>query len=614
MVSTYLTFVLLIPLLGSLLVYLIGRQSPSVSGPLATIACVASFVATLLAGQSIFLDSTQSLTVNLFSWFSFNNIDINFALLWDSLSLFMCLIITGVGSLIHLYSIGYMSEDDSRPRFFAYLNLFIFFMLLLVLANNLLVLFIGWEGVGLCSYLLISFWFKNLDYAKAGKKAFIFNRIGDAGLLLAIFCLLFGIGEVEFLRIEQSLLINGAFQPYLYLAALGLFIAVTGKSAQIPLYVWLPDAMAGPTPVSALIHAATMVTAGVYLMSRMSYLFDAFPMLQHLIFIIATVTCLMAGLIAVAQSDLKKILAYSTVSQLGLMFMAVASGAYGIALFHVATHAFFKAGLFLSAGNIIHALHGEQSVHKMGGLWKKLPVTFVVYLICTLAISAIYPLAGYFSKHEILLAVKDAGYLGSFSWLLTVISMLTVVYMTRSFYLVFLAKPKSDLEHLHAPSILMNFPIAVLAVLTVIAGFIMPETLGQFLSPAIKEFAIKPDTLSEGLAHSILPIVVLVLTIVLTPILIGYQNLAKVLLFFPRHKFFVDEIYYVLVAVPFNKLASLLDSLIETATIKTTISALSATTLISSKSLSLIHNGQIRLYSALSLIAVLVLIFFTVLI
>ncbi len=614
MLSIYLTSLILIPLLGSFLAYTVGQKCPSASGPVATLACALSFVATLLAGQSILANSNVSETISLFSWFSFNELDVNFSLLWDSLSLFMCLIITGVGSLIHLYSIGYMSEDDSRPRFFAYLNLFIFFMLLLVLGNNLLVLFIGWEGVGLCSYLLISFWYKNIEYAAAGKKAFIYNRIGDAGLLLAIFSLIFGIGEVEFLRIEQSLLLDSAFQPYLYLAAVGLFIAVTGKSAQIPLYVWLPDAMAGPTPVSALIHAATMVTAGVYLMSRMSYLFEAFPMLQQLIFVIATVTCIMAGVIAIAQNDLKKILAYSTVSQLGLMFMAVASGAYGIALFHVATHAFFKAGLFLSAGNIIHAMHGEQSIHKMGGLWNKLPVTFTVYLICTLAISAIYPLAGYFSKHEILLAVDEAGYLGNFSWILTFISLLTVVYMTRSFYLVFLAKPKSDLEHLHSPSFLMNLPIAILALLTIVSGFFLPETLGQFLSPAIKEFTIKPEAIGSALVHSILPTLVLILTIILTPLLIAYQNLAKVVFFFPRNKFFVDEIYNLLVTVPLKRIAGILEGLIETATLKMTIESLSATALVSSKSLSMIQNGQLRFYFALSLIAILALMFFTVLI
>ncbi|HXL83378.1 MAG TPA: NADH-quinone oxidoreductase subunit L, partial [Casimicrobiaceae bacterium] len=398
-----LTAIVLLPLAGFLLNGLagnrLGTRFVSAIGCglpiLAFLVTVKCFLDLQAAGGAPLIDIA-------YTWAVVGGSSFEVSFYFDALSAVMVLIVTGVGSLIHLYSIGYMRDDASYARYFSYLNLFLFFMLLLVLGRSLLVLFVGWEGVGLASYLLIGFWFEDPDKARAGKKAFITNRIGDAGFLLGMFLLYQALGTLDMDRINAAFM--GSAPPAVSASLVGilLFIGASGKSAQIPLHVWLPDAMAGPTPVSALIHAATMVTAGVYLVARMSGIYLHAPEASAIIAAIGALTAFFAATIAVVQTDIKKVLAYSTISQLGFMFVALGVGAYSVAIFHLYTHAFFKACLFLGAGSVIHALGGEQDIRKMGGLARRIPVTFATFAVATAAIAGIPPLAGFFSKDEIL--------------------------------------------------------------------------------------------------------------------------------------------------------------------------------------------------------------------
>ena len=414
-----------------------------------------------------------------------NAFDITFY--FDRLSAVMTLIVTGVGSAIHVYSTGYMHEDKSYGRFFAYLNLFLFFMLLLVLGRSMLVLFVGWEGVGLASYLLIGFWFDELANARAGKKAFITNRIGDAGFLLGMFLLYQALGTLDMDVINAAF--NSNLAPVVSASLVGilLFIGATGKSAQIPLFVWLPDAMAGPTPVSALIHAATMVTAGVYLVARMSSVYLHAPEASHVIAVIGVTTAFFAATIALVQTDIKKVLAYSTISQLGFMFLALGVGAYGAAIFHVVTHAFFKACLFLGAGSVIHALSGEQDVRKMGGLARKIPWTFGTFAVATVAIAGIPPLAGFWSKDEILWYAY-ASPMGGSPWLWGVAALtalMTAFYMFRLLWLTFLGTSRVDADvahHIHESPVSMTGVLVVLAILSAVGGALQ---LAHFLEPQL---------------------------------------------------------------------------------------------------------------------------------
>ena len=418
----------------------------------------------------------------LFTWMGTSLFKIDFGFLLDPLSAVMVLVVTGVGTLIHFYSIGYMRSDTGFARYFAYLNLFLFFMLLLVLGENLIVLFVGWEGVGLCSYLLIGFWFTDPEKASAGKKAFVVNRIGDFGFLIGLFLILYAFtsqsqsSDLSFFSYSFMAAHKEIFIPFATTITLCLFAGATGKSAQIPLYVWLPDAMAGPTPVSALIHAATMVTAGVYMIARLFFLFEKAPFTLEVITIVGLATALRAALIAITQTDIKKVLAYSTVSQLGFMFLALGVGAPQAAVFHLVTHAFFKACLFLCAGSVIYALHHEQDIRKMGGLFRKMPVTAVSFLVSTLAISGIPPFSGFFSKDEILWnAFANAS--PAIYWVALFTAGLTAFYMFRLFSLVFLGTegPKAVTK---VPKV-MDIPVAVLAFLAVFGGELgLPEVLG----------------------------------------------------------------------------------------------------------------------------------------
>ncbi|ANF49994.1 NADH-quinone oxidoreductase subunit L [Chryseobacterium glaciei] len=493
--------IVLLPLLGFLINGLFGKNLPKiVVGSLATIAVFGSFCIAV----SLFMNfdsESQPVIVKAFEWFRVNGIQINFGFQIDQLSLMMIMVITGIGSLIHLYSIGYMSHDKGFYKFFTYLNLFIFSMLLLVMGSNYLILFIGWEGVGLCSYLLIGFWYTNEEYGKAARKAFIMNRIGDLALLIGIFMIASQTNAVDYLTVAQN---AGKFEldgSVIIFITASLFIGATGKSAQVPLYTWLPDAMAGPTPVSALIHAATMVTAGIYLVVRSNFLFTLAPTVQDGILLIGFLTAALAGFYALRQNDIKKVLAYSTVSQLGFMFIALGLGAYTTAMFHVMTHAFFKALLFLGAGSVIHAMSNEQDMRFMGGLKKYIPITHATFLIGTLAISGFPLLSGMISKDEILVAAyaKNPIY-----WvMLFILAAITATYMFRLYYLTFHGEfrgTEDQKHHLHESPTSMTLPLIVLAILSVLGGLInLPHFIGhghyaklmEWLKPVLTEESFK---------------------------------------------------------------------------------------------------------------------------
>ena len=473
--------IVLLPLIGFVINGLFGKRLPkALVGGLATLVVFAAF----LISVSIFIgfpaDGTPVI-VKAFEWFTIGGIQVNFGFQIDQLSLMMMMIVTGIGSLIHLYSIGYMSHDKGFYKFFSYLNLFIFSMLLLVMGSNYLILFIGWEGVGLCSYLLIGFWYENTEYGKAARKAFIMNRIGDLGLLIGIFLIASQTNALDYLSVAQNASKFEFDGVVIMFITLSLFIGAMGKSAQIPLFTWLPDAMAGPTPVSALIHAATMVTAGIYLVVRSNFLYHLSPSTLDFILVIGLATSLIAAFIGLRQNDIKKVLAYSTVSQLGLMFIALGVEAYTSAMFHLMTHAFFKALLFLGAGSVIHAMSGEQDMRFMGGLKSKIPVTYWTFLIGTLAIAGIPPLSGMISKDEILVALWAKS---PVIWGLTLFSAaLTGIYMFRLLFLTFFGNFRGTEEqkhHLHESPISMTLPLVVLAVLSVVGGFInLPHFIGH---------------------------------------------------------------------------------------------------------------------------------------
>lgn len=473
--------IVLLPLIGFVINGLFGKRLPkAMVGGLATLVVFAAF----LISVSIFIGFPANGTpviVKAFEWFTIGGIQVNFGFQIDQLSLMMMMIVTGIGSLIHLYSIGYMSHDKGFYKFFTYLNLFIFSMLLLVMGSNYLILFIGWEGVGLCSYLLIGFWYENTEYGKAARKAFIMNRIGDLGLLIGIFLIASQTNSLDYLSVAQNASKFEFDGVVIMFITLSLFIGAMGKSAQIPLFTWLPDAMAGPTPVSALIHAATMVTAGIYLVVRSNFLYHLSPSTLDFILVIGLATSLIAAFIGLRQNDIKKVLAYSTVSQLGLMFIALGVEAYTSAMFHLMTHAFFKALLFLGAGSVIHAMSGEQDMRFMGGLKSKIPVTYWTFLIGTLAIAGIPPLSGMISKDEILVALWAKS---PVIWGLTLFSAaLTGIYMFRLLFLTFFGNFRGTEEqkhHLHESPISMTLPLVVLAVLSVVGGFInLPHFIGH---------------------------------------------------------------------------------------------------------------------------------------
>ena len=478
-----------LPLVGFVALFVLRTAiSRKWAGILATGVVALSFGSALLGVSQI--GALGGMTFPLFHWFDMGGMSFQLNMWMDPLSLLMAWVITGVGALIHLYAMGYMAHDDDATRFFSYLNLFVFFMLMLVCSDSYLGMFVGWEGVGLCSYLLIGFWHQKHSYNQAAKKAFLMNRIGDLGFVLGLFGLLATFGSTSF---GSVFLQAGALPvgwPMLTFITLCLLVGAIGKSAQVPLYTWLPDAMAGPTPVSALIHAATMVTAGVYMIARSHVLYALSPLTLTLVLWLGVVTAAVGAVIALFQRDIKKVLAYSTVSQLGFMFVALGLGCYTVALFHMVTHAFFKALLFLGAGSVIHALDGEQDMSRMGGLTKALPVTSITFGIGVLAISGLPPLSGFFSKDAILIAA--AGHSWGLFAVMVILSLMTAGYMFRLFYLTFLGKSRGAGQPHESPWT-MTLPLGVLAVLSLLGGVLNLPTgrwahgLTQFLSPAVQD-------------------------------------------------------------------------------------------------------------------------------
>ena len=617
----------LIPLIGFLINGL-GRNtfSKGLIGVIGSAAILIPFLISIGIFLALGSDTQKSHEIFLFDWISAGSLKIPLSFLVDPLSSIMLLIITGVGFLIHIYSIGYMHDDAGFGKFFSYLNLFIFFMLLLVLGSNYIVMFIGWEGVGLCSYLLIGFWYTNSSYASAAKKAFVMNRIGDLGFLLGVFFIFTTFGSIEFSKIfpQAANMLPG--DGTITLIALLLFIGACGKSAQLPLFTWLPDAMAGPTPVSALIHAATMVTAGIYMIARSNVLFDLAPMVQHLIAIIGLATALIGALIALTQTDIKKVLAYSTVSQLGYMFLGLGVGAYDGGFFHVITHAFFKALLFLGAGSVIHAMHHEQDMRHMGGLRKKLPITFITMLIGTLAIAGLPPFSGFFSKDEILAHVFEHS---KVMWAIGVFTaFLTAFYMFRMLFLTFFGTYRGTHhaeEKIHESPLSMTVPLIVLAILSAVGGFIgIPEVLGghhwlsQWLSPVIMHHPEAGDHSTEFMLMGI------TIAGVLISIGIAWSRYVKqnhipvpdeaqrpVLANISYHKFYLDEIYDAIIRKPLDGLSTFFYKIVDNKIVDGIVNGLGWGTSEASKGLRLLQSGNVGFYIFMMVLGIISLLLYT---
>lgn len=606
------------PLVGFLLLGALRNYLPK--NMAAFIGCSTIFIS-LLAAVYVFYN-VKSGNTHLAHYFDFINaggISVGFDFKIDQLTAIFLLIITGVGFLIHLYSAAYMHAEVEKDyaKYFAYLNLFVFSMLLLVMGGNYLIMFIGWEGVGLCSYLLIGYWFKNKNYTSAANKAFIMNRIGDLGFLLALFWLLAKTGSLDYEIVNASL--TKLSSADITGITILLFVGATGKSAQIPLYTWLPDAMAGPTPVSALIHAATMVTAGIYMIVRSNVLFTLAPFTMEVIAIVGLVTALLAATIAIYQNDIKKVLAYSTVSQLGYMFLALGVGAFSSGVFHVMTHAFFKALLFLGAGSVIHAMSGEQDITKMGGLRKKIPVTYITFLIGVLAIAGFPFTSGFISKDEILLHVYSHNKI--YFYLAAVGAIMTAFYMFRLLMLTFFGRFRGTHEqehHLHESPKQMTIPLIVLALLSVIGGLVqLPHVFGghpyfsEFLNPVINTTE-KADPSLATKELVILAATVIGLAIIyfftrkyyaVDKINAEYTGFKKLL----ANKWYVDEIYDAIIVKPLNALAGFFKNIIEKSGIDGFVNGVGKAVNYGSRQLRLLQSGQTGAYILLMVVGMLVL-------
>ena len=619
----------LLPLIGFLAIGLGGKQlSKSFVGILGSGVIAAAFIVALGIYFELKGQAEKSIIIDLFSWISAGKLSIPFSFLIDPLSSLFLLIITGIGFLIHVYSIGYMHDDEGFSRFFAYLNLFIFFMLLLVLGSNYLIMFVGWEGVGLCSYLLIGFWFKNTAYNNAAKKAFIMNRIGDLGFLLGIILIYVTFGSVSYHDVFLQATTMSSGTTALTTITLLLFLGAMGKSAQLPLYTWLPDAMAGPTPVSALIHAATMVTAGIYMIARSNILYTLAPFSMEVVAVIGACTLVFAATIGLAQNDIKKVLAYSTVSQLGYMFLALGVGAYTGAVFHVMTHAFFKALLFLGAGSVIHAMSGEQDIRKMGGLKKYIPLTQLTFLLGTLAIAGFPGFSGFFSKDEILAHAYEHSPL---LWFLGILgAAMTTFYMFRLYFLTFKGTFRGTQEqehHLHESPKTMTIPLVVLAILSVIGGWIgIPEVLGghhfleEFLEPVFEDSSIRMiHHLSESTEFILMGVAVVVMLIALLYAYSVYIKNKKVPAdeekeLNPIHqlvykKYWVDELYENLITKPLNMLSEALHKLVDNQIIDGIVNGMGSFVSWTSQTIRLAQTGNIGFYIFVMVISIVLILF-----
>ena len=612
----------LIPLLGSVINLFFGRAlGKQTAGILASAAVAASFGLALY----IFwlLPATGSFRDLVYTWIQSGSFQVNLSFRVDALTAVMLLVVTGIGALIHLYSLGYMGHDDDVVRFFVYLNLFIFFMLLLVMGDNLLLLFVGWEGVGLCSYLLIGFWYRDHNNTIAGNKAFIVNRIGDLGFIIGILVLLTelgrqGIWTLNFVELQThvKMLQPGTITLITFL----LFIGATGKSAQIPLFVWLPDAMAGPTPVSALIHAATMVTAGVYMTARLHFLFALAPATLALIAVIGAATAFFAATIALTQNDIKKVLAYSTVSQLGYMFLAVGMGAFGAAIFHVFTHAFFKACLFLGSGSVIHALGGEQDMRKMGGLKGPMPKTYWTYVVATLAIAGVPFTAGFFSKDLILWQTFSHGAI--VLWALGLITAgMTAFYMFRQLFMVFHGECRADAHvksHLHESPAVMTWPLVILAIGSIFTGWLgAPEYLwgsrwDHWLEPIFGAQA------HHGAVSTELSVTFVTLAVVAAGIYLAYSMYGKprtqdsqkprgLLYDLSLNKYYIDEVYDLIFVRPFTATSQFFASIVDPWVIDGAVNGVAATARGFSTIWRGLQTGNVQHYAAMFLVGALAL-------
>jgi NADH-quinone oxidoreductase subunit L len=611
-----LTLVVLLPLAGFVLNGLLGPRLGK--GFVNVVGCglpILAFLATVRAFLQLQGGDGSALVETAYTWATVGDFDFEIGFYFDRLSAVMALIVTGVGSLIHVYSTGYMKDDAGYARYFAYLNVFLFFMLLLVLGRSLLVCFVGWEGVGLASYLLIGFWFEDPAKAAAGKKAFITNRVGDAGFLLGMFLIYHALGTLDFDAVNAAF--NAEVPPAVSASLVGLllFIGATGKSAQIPLHVWLPDAMAGPTPVSALIHAATMVTAGVYLVARLNGLYLHAPEASQVIAVVGLATACFAATIAVVQTDIKKVLAYSTVSQLGLMFVALGVGAYGVAVFHLYTHAFFKACLFLGAGSVIHALSGEQDIRRMGGLATRIPLTFATFAVATAAIAGIPPLAGFFSKDEILWFAFASDYGGSTAlWAIATLSaLLTSFYMFRLLWLTFLTPSRMDhatAHHVHESPLSMTGVLMILGLLSAVGGFFH---VYDFLTPVMPMPAE-----NEALHHLKLPLICVAVAISLAGLGLAWfvyrDGLARAEALRQRFaglhrllsgKYYVDELYEAVLGRPLLWISDrVFLGLGDRALIDGTLHGLTAVAQRAAGRLSRVETGNLQFYILLAVLGV----------
>jgi NADH-quinone oxidoreductase subunit L len=622
----------LLPLAGFLITGLGRNRLPvRISGWIASLAVLVSFI--LSAGIFIeILNGAAPLSLSLFDWISSGNLSFPAELLVDRLSVFMLLIITGTGFLIHVYSIGYMHGDEGYNRFFSFMNLFIFFMTILVLGGSYLVMFVGWEGVGLCSYLLIGFWYRDQKNNNAAKKAFIMNRVGDLGFLLGMFLIFTTFGSLSYTTVFRGTAGMDHGSTVITVIALLLFAGAIGKSAQIPLLTWLPDAMAGPTPVSALIHAATMVTAGVYMVARSNILYALSPVAMVIVATIGLATSLFAATIALFQNDIKKVLAYSTVSQLGFMFLGLGTGAFAASMFHLMTHAFFKALLFLAAGSIIHALGGEQDLRRMGGLKRSMPVTCLVFLTASLAISGIPPFAGFFSKDLILASVFSANHA---LWIIgLLISVLTAFYTFRIFYLSFTGRyrgQKADYAKIHESPGIMSVPLLILGFLSLTGGLIgLPEGIGKnrigmFLEPvfagstAIFQRRTEPD-ISINYFLMVAAILAIVISIVAAWYLfvrtekIPPADEFKVGKFEKTviNKFYLDELYRAAITDPVLRLSSFFHDIIDIKIIDRSVEWIGKAVLSAGDKIRLLQTGNVGFYLFAMVIGILAVLFFNI--
>ncbi len=612
--SLHLWLIPLLPFAGFLINGIIGGKLPKwlvttvgLAAPFVSFAVVVNAARGLLGFTPVTLPNVETCPQ---AWISAGIVHVNFSLVLDQLSMVMLLVVTGVGFLIHVYSVGYMHDDAGYARYFSFLNLFLFFMTTLVLAGNVLLMFVGWEGVGLASYLLIGFWFQKDSASNAGKKAFVVNRIGDFGFLIGIFLLLGNFGTLTFSQIGARLTADPTWQGgILNLIGLCLLFGAAGKSAQLPLYVWLPDAMEGPTPVSALIHAATMVTAGVYMICRMHVLFNHAPVALGTVAVVGAATAIFAATMGLAQNDIKRVLAYSTISQLGYMFLGCGVAAYSAAIFHLMTHAFFKALLFLGAGSVIHALGGEQDMRKMGGLWKKMPVTFACMTSAVLAICGIFPFAGFFSKDSILYAAYLQGTEGKILWFVgAVTALITALYMFRLWYMTFLGESRAEEHgHHHATPNSMLVPIVILGVLSLCGGWIGMERFGGFLDPVL---GAMPTVGGSATKEIVLSIVAVLLALEGWLIMDKYyrrkpERPAQLVAAMPGayklvfNKYYVDEIYgatFVKPLLAFSRFV--LDWLVDKAILGGTAWALAGAATLTGAILQRWQSGNIRSYAA----------------